>query len=87
MEAGGTAYPLEVIDDVLYVGGNHFMIKYTIKDDKLVVTEETYVTYDTDGNAVEYDGVHDGDVLRAPDGSAFDLNVRTKLAPAGAPQS
>ena len=61
VEAGGTAYPLEVIDDVLYVGGNHFMIKYTIKDDKLVVTEETYVTYDTDGNAMYYYRTEDTD--------------------------
>ncbi|HAG14295.1 MAG TPA: hypothetical protein DCG49_10615 [Ruminococcus sp.] len=53
----------------------------------LVPDAQDIILYDTDGNAVEYDGVHDGDVLRAPDGSAFDLNVRTKLAPAGAPQS
>ena len=54
VQAGGTAYPLMVINDTLYIGGNHFMIKYTIRDNALVVSEEAYVEYDTDGNATYY---------------------------------
>lgn len=54
VQAGGTAYPLMVINDTLYIGGNHFMIKYTIRDNALVATEEVYVEYDTDGNATYY---------------------------------
>lgn len=52
--AGGTAYPLTVKDDYLYVGGNHFMMKYTIREGALIPVEEAYVTYDTDGNATYY---------------------------------
>ncbi|MCR4740869.1 MAG: hypothetical protein K5886_11510 [Lachnospiraceae bacterium] len=49
--AGGTAYPLSVKDDILYVGGNHFMRLYTIRDHELVIIEEVYVEYDGEGNA------------------------------------
>ena len=52
--AGGTAYPLCVKDGVLYVGGNHFLTKYTIRNDKLVIIEEAYVVYDTDGVSSYY---------------------------------
>ncbi len=48
--AGGTAYPLSVKDDILYVGGNHRGIKYTIKDNELVALEDSYVEYDAQGN-------------------------------------
>ncbi len=51
---GGTAYPLQVRDDVLYSGGNHYMVKYTVKDGKLAVLEEVYVVYDKDGNDTCY---------------------------------
>ncbi|MCR5778656.1 MAG: hypothetical protein K6G84_14750 [Lachnospiraceae bacterium] len=46
--AGGTAYPLAVKDGVLYVGSNHWGIKYTIKDDALVISEKVYVEYGGD---------------------------------------
>jgi hypothetical protein len=52
--AGGTAYPLEVADGNLYVGGNHFMTKYTIDSENMVELEEAYVSYDTDGNDTYY---------------------------------
>ena len=48
--AGGTAYPLAVKDGILYVGSNHWGIKYTIKDGSLVIAEKAAVEYDTDGN-------------------------------------
>ena len=54
VQAGGTAYPLMVINDTLYIGGNHYMIKYTVRDNALTATEEVYVEYDTDGNATYY---------------------------------
>ncbi|MBQ7464702.1 MAG: hypothetical protein IJS86_07560 [Lachnospiraceae bacterium] len=54
VEAGGTAYPLTVKDGLLYVGGNHFMIKYTIKGDRLDVSEEVYVQYNENGDASYY---------------------------------
>ena len=46
--AGGTAYPLAVKDSVLYAGSNHWGIKYTIKDDELVISEKVYVEYGGD---------------------------------------
>ncbi len=54
VQAGGTAYPLAVKDGLLYVGGNHFMIKYTIRGDKLEVAEEVYVNYNSEGEASYY---------------------------------
>ncbi len=54
VQAGGTAYPLMVMNDMLYIGGNHFMIKYTIRDNSLIASEEGYVEYDTDQNAAYY---------------------------------
>lgn len=54
VSAGGTAYPLAIKDKYLYVGGNHFMIKYLIDEGELIKAQEAYVTYDTDGNATYY---------------------------------
>ena len=51
---GGTAYPLQVKDGYLYNGGNHYLRKYTVKDDALVIAEEVYVTYDADGRELYY---------------------------------
>lgn len=61
VEAGGTAYPLTVKDGLLYVGGNHFMIKYTIKGDRLDVSEEVYVQYNENGDASYYYRTGDSD--------------------------
>lgn len=52
--SGGTAYPLEVADGNLYVGGNHYMTKYIIDTEAMVELEEAYVSYDTDGNGTYY---------------------------------
>ncbi|MCR5357092.1 MAG: hypothetical protein K6E63_06780 [Lachnospiraceae bacterium] len=54
VEAGGTAYPLAVKDGNLYVGGNHFMSTYLVDGGFLVETEESYVNYDDEGNALYY---------------------------------
>ena len=54
VSSGGTAYPLQIKDGYLYVGGNHFMTKYLIDDGNLIEAEEAYVKYDKDGNATYY---------------------------------
>ncbi|WP_408071967.1 hypothetical protein [Butyrivibrio sp. JL13D10] len=54
VSAGGTAYPLAVKDGNLYVGGNHFMSKYLVDTGNIIEAEESYVKYDTDGNATYY---------------------------------
>ncbi|MBE5840751.1 MAG: hypothetical protein E7304_05020 [Butyrivibrio sp.] len=52
--AGGTAYPLSVKDDFLYVGGNHFIKKYTMKAGHLEIDEEAFVEYQSNGDAQYY---------------------------------
>lgn len=54
VQCGGTAYPLGVKDGMLYAGGNHFIDRYTIAADSLVIEEEAWETYDSDGNATYY---------------------------------
>jgi hypothetical protein len=61
VQCGGTAYPLAVKDDILYVGNNHGMQKYSFVDGSLVVVEEAIVEYDTDGNGT-YTYSVDGEV-------------------------
>ena len=51
---GGTAYPLQIKDGVLYACGNHYMRKYTVRDNTLILSEEAYVNYDKDGNDTYY---------------------------------
>ncbi|MCR4901420.1 MAG: hypothetical protein K6A23_01060 [Butyrivibrio sp.] len=51
---GGTAYPLAVGNDWLYVGGNHFMRKMTLELGMIFIDEEAYVEYDANGNGVYY---------------------------------
>ena len=51
---GGTAYPLQVKDGFLYAGGNHYLRKYTVKDDALIIAEEVYVDYTKDGEGICY---------------------------------
>ena len=52
--SGGTAYPLAVKDGILYAGSNHWICKYTIKDDKLVITEKAAVVYNENGEGAYY---------------------------------
>ncbi len=46
---GGTAYPLAVKDGCLYVGSNHWLIKYTVKDGKLAVVDKAVVEFNESG--------------------------------------
>lgn len=52
--SGGTSYPLAIKDEDIYVGGNHFMLKYRIDNGYLNLLEEAYVNYDTNGNPTYY---------------------------------
>ncbi len=52
--SGGTAYPLAVADGKLYCAGNHFVRKMDLQDGKLVIDEEAYVNYDTNGDGTYY---------------------------------
>ncbi len=54
VEAGGTAYPLSTAGERLYVGGNHSMAKYMVDTGLLLIDEEAYEVFDTDGNATYY---------------------------------
>ncbi len=60
VEAGGTAYPLALMDGKLYAGGNHFMSKYTVTDGRLVIMETAGETFDTDGNVTYFYDSDDG---------------------------
>ncbi len=52
--SGGTAYPLAIKDGKLYSGGNHFVCRYSLKDNRLLLSDSVTVTYDTDGNETCY---------------------------------
>ncbi len=52
--SGGTAYPLTVADGKLYTGGNHYVQCFSMIDFGLVIEEEAWVEYDTDGAATYY---------------------------------
>ncbi len=54
VQCGGTAYPLGVKDGILYVGGNHFITGYTIAAGGLVIDEEAWDTFDSEGQATYY---------------------------------
>lgn len=52
--AAGTAYPLAVKDDVLYVAGGHFISAYIIDTASFVTLEEGYITFSDDGSETYY---------------------------------
>ena len=59
---GGTAYPLAVKNGMLYTASNHWVCKYTIKDDKLVMVDKASVVYDSEGNGTyfgDFEGLFD----------------------------
>ncbi len=61
ISSGGTAYPITLNDGYLYCGGNHFVSKYTVADDKLTVMESIHVVYDESGNETYYYENNDGE--------------------------
>lgn len=48
--AGGTAYPLAIKDGELYACGNHFAKKYVMMNGSLMIDEEAYVNYNSEGD-------------------------------------
>ena len=58
--SAGTAYPLTLNMGYLYTGSNHWICKYAISDDKLMVIEHIMIMYDEDGNATYYYDSEDG---------------------------
>ena len=59
---GGTAYPLAVKDGCLYVGSNHWLCRYTIKDGELVILDKAVVEFNESGYESYYYESADGDV-------------------------
>ena len=58
--SGGTAYPISVNNGYLYTGSNHWICKYAMADDKLMIMERASVEYDTDGNGTYHYESEDG---------------------------
>lgn len=58
--SGGTAYPVTVKDGYLYTGSNHWICKYAIADDKLMIMEHVAIVYDSEGNGTYYYDSEDG---------------------------
>ncbi len=52
--SGGTSYPLTIVGDKLYAGGNHYVKKLGLEDGKLVELEQAYELFDKDGNATYF---------------------------------
>jgi hypothetical protein len=52
--SNGTAYPLAVKDEVLYVGIFHGVATYIIKDGVLVRSDSAWTEYGTDGSETYY---------------------------------
>ena len=55
VSSAGTAYPLCIKDGQLYAAAHHWIARYTIEGNKLVVAEEAVENFDSDGNSV-YEG-------------------------------
>lgn len=77
--AGGTAYPLAVADGKLYVCGNHFAKVMTIVAGGVVIDEESYVEYDTDGSATYYHHSDLRDVEADEEGRVEDDSYMTEI--------
>ena len=48
--SGGTAYPITVNNGYIYSGSNHWICKWGMVDDALIITEKAAVQYDSEGN-------------------------------------
>lgn len=58
--SGGTAYPITVKDGYLYTGSNHWICKYAIANNKLMIMEHIAIVYDAEGNGTYYYDSEDG---------------------------
>lgn len=65
--SGGTAYPLAITDGALYTASNHWVCKYRLENDKLVITKKAAVEYDTNGNESYYFESSEGDEVLLAD--------------------
>ena len=54
INSSGTAYPLTEYGDRIYTGGHHFVRVYTFQAGRIVIDEEAYAVYDSDGKATYY---------------------------------
>jgi len=50
VRSGGTANPLTAAGDYIYASGHHYVKRYTLKDDRLVIDLEASEKYDEKGN-------------------------------------
>ncbi len=77
--SGGTAYPLAIADGKLYCAGNHFVRKMDLKDGSLVVDEEAYEEFDTNGDATYYLSSETHEVEADENGKVEDDTVLSKM--------
>lgn len=54
VRSGGTANPLTAAGDYIYASGHHYVKKYTLKDDSLVIDLEASEKFDEKGNVTYY---------------------------------
>ncbi len=54
VSSGGTAYPLAVMDGLLYAGGNHEVTTYTFWEGLIMTDEDAFELFDTDGSATYF---------------------------------
>ena len=67
--SSGTAYPVSLNDGFIYVGGHHNVFKYTVKEGKLILSEEASEVFDSAGNATYYYGADGAEAKEAKDNS------------------
>ncbi|MBP3804723.1 MAG: hypothetical protein J6I76_12680 [Oribacterium sp.] len=54
VRSGGTANPLTAAGDYIYASGHHYVKRYTLKDDSLVIDLEASEKFDEKGNVTYY---------------------------------
>ncbi len=61
--SGSTAYPLGVFEKNIYYATHHLIGKKAVDEENmaLVVSDETYIEFDSDGNETYYDMTNDGE--------------------------
>ncbi len=79
VSAGGTAYPLSVKDGKLYASGNHYVKKYTESEGSIVIEEEAYVEYDTNGEPTYYVSSDIKEVEAGENGEVSDDTILNRM--------